>query len=135
MIISLIAAMDQNRVIGKNNDIPWRIPRDWEYVNKTTMGHPIILGRKNFESIGRALPGRRNIILTKEKGYSAEGGEVVHSVEETFSSCDNEEKVFVLVVNRFTNCFYLTLKKCILQKFIMNSRGIPIFLKSTSKNG
>jgi dihydrofolate reductase (trimethoprim resistance protein) len=76
LLISLIAAMDHNRVIGKNNDIPWRLPKEWEYIKKITMGHPIILGRKNFESIGRALPGRRNIILTRDKGYSAEDCEV-----------------------------------------------------------
>ena len=52
--------MDRNRVIGNENDIPWRIPKDWEYVKNITKGHPIILGRKNLESIGRALPDRRN---------------------------------------------------------------------------
>ncbi|HCD5352597.1 TPA: dihydrofolate reductase, partial [Enterococcus faecium] len=73
MKVSLIAAMDKNRVIGKENDIPWRIPKDWEYVKNTTKGHPIILGRKNLESIGRALPDRRNIILTRDKGFTFNG--------------------------------------------------------------
>ena len=63
MKVSLIVAMDKNRVIGKDNDIPWRIPRDWEYVKKITSGHPIILGRKNFQSIGKALSKRKYLII------------------------------------------------------------------------
>lgn len=85
MKVSLIAAMDKNRVIGKENDIPWRIPKDWEYVKNTTKGHPIILGRKNLESIGRALPDRRNIILTRDKGFTFNGCEIVHSIEDVLS--------------------------------------------------
>jgi dihydrofolate reductase len=95
MLISIIAAMDCNRVIGKNNDIPWRLPKDWAYVMKTTMGHPIIMGRKNFESIGKVLPGRRNIILTRDKEYFAEGTEIVHSLEKILISCENEEEIFI----------------------------------------
>lgn len=95
MLISLIAAMDNTRVIGNNNDIPWRLPKEWQYVRKMTMGHPIILGRKNFESIGRALPGRRNIILTRDTNYTAEGCEIAHSVPDAIKLCQNEEEIFV----------------------------------------
>jgi len=95
MIVSIIVAMDINRVIGKENQLPWRLPRELQYVKKTTMGHPIILGRKNYESIGRPLPGRRNIILTRDENFSAEGCEIAHSVEEVYKLCENEEEIFI----------------------------------------
>jgi dihydrofolate reductase len=87
--------MDKNRVIGKNNDLPWRLPKEWQYVKKTTMRHSIILGRKNFESIGKALPGRRNIILTRDTTYSAQGCEIAHSVSDVLAICDGEEEIFI----------------------------------------
>ena len=95
MIVSIIVAMDINRVIGKDNQLPWRLPRELQYVKKTTMGHPIILGRKNYESIGRPLPGRRNIILTRDENFSAEGCEIAHSIEEVYKLCENEEEIFI----------------------------------------
>ena len=93
--ISLIVAMDKNRVIGKDNDIPWRISSDWEYVKNTTKGHAIILGRKNLQSIGRALPDRRNIILTRDKNFNFKDCEIAHSIEAAFKLCENEEEVFI----------------------------------------
>ena len=69
MLISLIAAVAQNGVIGKDNELPWHLPADLQFFKKTTLGHPIIMGRKNFESIGRALPGRTNIVLTRNQNY------------------------------------------------------------------
>lgn len=105
MKVSLIAAMDKNRVIGKENDIPWRIPKDWEYVKNTTKGHPIILGRKNLESIGRALPDRRNIILTRDKGFTFNGCEIVHSIEDVFELCKTKKKFLFSEENRFIICF------------------------------
>ena len=116
--------MDKNRVIGKENDIPWRIPKDWEYVKNTTKGHPIILGRKNLESIGRALPDRRNIILTRDKGFTFNGCEIVHSIEDVFELCKNEEEILFSEENRFIICFSLMLRKCTSQKYIMNSKEI-----------
>ncbi len=112
MKVSLIAAMDKNRVIGKENDIPWRIPKDWEYVKNTTKGHPIILGRKNLESIGRALPDRRNIILTRDKGFTFNGCEIVHSIEDVFELCKNEEEIFIFGGEQIYNLFFLMLRKC-----------------------
>lgn len=95
MIVSIIVAMDKNRVIGKDNKLPWRLPRELQYVKKTTMGHPIIMGRKNYESIGKPLPGRRNMILTRKNNYSAEGCEIVHSVEDVFKMCEGEDEIFI----------------------------------------
>jgi dihydrofolate reductase (trimethoprim resistance protein) len=87
--------MDNNRVIGKDNDIPWRIPRDWDYVKNTTKGHPIILGRKNLQSIGRALPDRRNIILTRDKDFNFKGCEIAHPIKVVFELCEKEEEIFI----------------------------------------
>ncbi len=95
MITSIIVAMDSNRVIGKDNQLPWRLPRELQYVKKTTMGHPIILGRKNYEAIGRPLPGRRNIVMTRDVDYQAEGCEIAHSVEEVYQLCEGEEEIFI----------------------------------------
>lgn len=94
MGISLIVAMDKNRVIGYENDIPWRIPNDWAYVRETTEGSTLIMGRKNFETIGRALPNRRTIILTRDEEYAFEGCETAHSVEHALEMSAGE-KVFI----------------------------------------
>lgn len=81
-MISFLVAMDQNRVIGKDNKLPWHLPADLKYFKELTMGHPIIMGRKTYESIGRPLPGRENIIITRNKDYTAEGCTVIHSISE-----------------------------------------------------
>ncbi|QPA32466.1 dihydrofolate reductase [Thermaerobacillus caldiproteolyticus] len=80
-MISLIVAMDNSRVIGKDNKLPWHLPADLAYFKKVTMGHPIVMGRKTFESIGRPLPGRENIIVTRNRSFQPEGCTVIHSVE------------------------------------------------------
>jgi dihydrofolate reductase len=74
MIISLIAAMDQNRVIGVNNQLPWQISEDLKYFRRVTSGNPVLMGRKTFESIGRVLPNRLNIIMTRRKDFQAPAG-------------------------------------------------------------
>lgn len=95
MIISLIAAMAENRVIGFRNSIPWRISSDQRRFRSITMGHTILLGRVTFEIIGRSLPGRKNIVLTRQKQYRAPGAVVVHSLQEAFAACKGEEELFV----------------------------------------
>jgi dihydrofolate reductase len=96
-MISHIVAMDQNRVIGKDNRLPWHLPADLAYFKKVTMGHAIIMGRKTFESIGRPLPGRENVIVTRNQSFQAEGCTVIHSIEEVcqFAAKRNDE-VFVI---------------------------------------
>ena len=74
--------MARNRVIGRNNALPWRLSEDLKRFKATTLGKPILMGRKTFESIGKPLPGRRNIVLTRDPGWRAEGVDVVRSVEE-----------------------------------------------------
>jgi dihydrofolate reductase len=81
----MIVAMADNNVIGKNNDMPWHLPADLAYFKKITLGKPLIMGRKTFESIGRPLPGRRNIVISRDKSYQAVGIDVVHSVEQALA--------------------------------------------------
>lgn len=96
-MISLIVAMDQNRVIGNNNKLPWHLPADLQYFKKVTMGHPIVMGRKTFESIGRVLPGRENVIVTRNQDFKAEGCVVLYDIAEIKTFADNrDEEVFVI---------------------------------------
>lgn len=82
MKLTMIAAQAENRVIGRNNQLPWYLPEDLKYFKRVTMGKPIIMGRKTYESIGKPLPGRTNIVLTSQPGFSAEGVVVCHSMDE-----------------------------------------------------
>lgn len=95
MQLSIIVAMDRNRVIGKGDALPWHISSDLKNFKNITMGKPIIMGRKTHESIGRPLPGRENIILTRDKTYQVEGCTVLHSMDEIFKHCKNVEEVMV----------------------------------------
>ena len=94
--ITLIAARARNGVIGRNNQMPWKIPGEQAYFKKMTMGHPIVMGRKTWESIGRALPGRRNIVVTRNQSYSAPGAEVAGSLDQALALAGNAEQVFVI---------------------------------------
>ncbi len=101
MDISLIAALSRNRVIGKNNDLPWRLPDDMKYFMETTKGHHVIMGRKNYESIPqkfRPLPDRTNLVLTKQKNFKAPGCMIIHSMEEGIEVAHhaNEKELFII---------------------------------------
>jgi dihydrofolate reductase len=96
MRISLIVAMAENRVIGRHNQLPWRIPADLKHFKALTMGKPIIMGRKTYESIGRPLPGRDNIVITGDTTYRAEGCQVVHSIEEALRSAGGAGEAMII---------------------------------------
>ena len=99
MRLSLIVAMAKNRVIGKENKMPWHLPADFAYYKKTTTGHPVIMGRKTFESIGRPLPARRNIVISRNANFGANGIEVVSSLDAAIKACANRnthEEAFVI---------------------------------------
>ncbi len=90
-LISLIVAMAQNGVIGRDNALPWRLPEDLKRFREFTLGKPILMGRKTFEAIGRPLPGRANLVLTRDRDWRAAGAIPVHSVEEALlqtRTCD-----------------------------------------------
>jgi dihydrofolate reductase len=97
MMISLIVAMDNHRVIGKDNKLPWHLPADLAYFKNVTMGHAIVMGRKTFESIGRPLPGRENIIVTRNRSFQPEGCTVIHSIEDIKQiAAERNDEVFVI---------------------------------------
>ena len=96
MILSLIAAVSENGVIGTGDDMPWHLPADLKYFKRTTVGHPIVIGRKTFESFGsRPLPNRRNLILTRDVEFRADGAEVYGSLEDALAACEGESEVFI----------------------------------------
>jgi dihydrofolate reductase len=98
MIISCIVATARKRVIGKDNAMPWHLPADLAYFKKTTLGHPIILGRKNFEAIGRPLPGRANIIITKDRSFACSNCTITYSIEEAIAEAKkiDQEEIFII---------------------------------------
>lgn len=90
MAISMIAAVGKNLELGKNNDLIWHFKEDMKFFKETTMGHPVIMGRKTFESLPKALPGRKNIVISANPEYKADGAEVVTSVEEAIKLAEAE---------------------------------------------
>lgn len=101
MIISLIAALSQNRVIGKNNDLPWHLPDDMKYFMQTTTGHHVIMGRKNYDSLPekfRPLPNRTNIIVTRQEDFIAPGCAIVNAIEKGIAIAEKagEAEVFII---------------------------------------
>ncbi len=96
MKLSLIVAMANNRVIGIENRLPWHLPADLQHFKKITMGKPILMGRKTYESIGRPLPGRENIVLTRDKTFKPEGCTIYHSIDEALEATKDYEEVMVI---------------------------------------
>jgi len=94
--LTLILARARNGVIGASGGLPWRLPEDLAFFKRTTMGHPIVMGRKTWESIGRPLPGRRSIIVTRDRSYAAAGAEVVHSLDDAVALCSDSDEMFVI---------------------------------------
>lgn len=117
MNVSLIAAMDKNRVIGADNDMPWHLPDDLKFFKANTMNKPVVMGRKTFESIGsRPLPNRRNLVISRNVGFNAQGVEVFHSIEEALKTCVSDEEVIIMGGGQlykqmmpFANKLYVTL--------------------------
>lgn len=98
MIKSIMVARSDNRVIGKNNELVWHMPADLKYFRETTLGHYVVMGRKTYESVNKPLPGRTNVIITRQPNYNREGCTVVHTVEDAFSlgERDGQTEIFIL---------------------------------------
>ncbi|HEX5555307.1 MAG TPA: dihydrofolate reductase [Chitinophagaceae bacterium] len=92
MLLSAITAVGQNNVIGKDNTLPWRLPADMRFFKNTTMGHAVIMGRKTYESFGKALPGRTNIVITRQSDYILTDAMVVHGLEQAILEARETEK-------------------------------------------
>ena len=96
MIISIIVAMDKNRLIGQGNRLPWKLPADMKHFRRLTLGKPVLMGRKTFESIGKPLAKRTNIIVTHNRNYQADGCIVTHSIDEALVVARDHEEVMVI---------------------------------------
>lgn len=95
-MINLIAAMDRNRVIGVDNQLPWHLPVDLKFFKEKTLGHHIIMGRKTFESMGKPLPGRTSVIVTRQHDYRVEGARVVHTLDAALMTTQGDDDVFII---------------------------------------
>ena len=94
--LSIIVAKSRNNVIGSEGNLPWHIPEDLKKFKSITMGKPMIMGRSTFESIGKALPGRKNIVMTRDKEYQAEGISIAHTLEEALILCEQAKEIMVI---------------------------------------
>ena len=95
-LLSLVTAMDSNRLIGQNNSLPWHLPADLAFFKATTMGKPVIMGRKTYVSIGKALPGRQNIVVTRDSSFAAPDCAVATSIDAAISIVDDTEEVMLI---------------------------------------
>ncbi len=129
MILSAIVATAHNGVIGKDNEIPWYLPADFAYFKKTTLNHHIIMGRNCYESIGRPLPKRTNIVVTRNPFYIVSGCVVVHSVEEGLRIAENngEEEVFIIGGGDIYKQTMHLLDKLYLTEVNLNTEGSVFF--------
>lgn len=96
MLISLVAAMSHDRVIGFNGSMPWRLPAELAYFKKITLGKPILMGRRTFTSIGKALSGRRNLVLSRQKNIQLPGCEAFSSLEDALKACHDSEELMII---------------------------------------
>lgn len=115
MKISLIVAMAQNRVIGADNAMPWHLPADLRHFKAVTLGKPVVMGRRTFESIGRPLPGRRNLVITRDPTWQADGVEVAGSLEQALAAVAGCDEVMIIGGGQLyaqaldlADCLYLT---------------------------
>ena len=95
-IISAVVAMSENRAIGLDNQMPWHLPDDLRWFRRQTLGKPVIMGRKTYESIGRLLPGRTTVIVTRQSDYKVEGAKIVHGIQEALAACVQDKHPFVI---------------------------------------
>ena len=98
MILSLLVAAAENNVIGKDNQLPWHLPNDLKYFKNLTWGMPILMGRKTFESIGKPIPGRKSVVITRNADWKHEGVDVVHSIEDAIQKAESfgVKEIFVI---------------------------------------
>ncbi|AOT06962.1 diacylglycerol kinase [Pseudoalteromonas luteoviolacea] len=128
----MIAAMAKGRVIGDDNKMPWHLPADLQHFKKITLGKPVIMGRKTFESIGRPLPGRRNIVITRNAEYQAEGIEVASSTDEALALVDKIDEVMIIGGGNIYNQFLPLCSRLYLTYIELDVEGDTRFPDHTS---
>lgn len=123
MRISIIVAASENDVIGKDNSLIWRLPNDMKHFKQLTTGHAVIMGRRTYESMGRPLPGRKNIVLTRRSDYAAEGCAVVHSEDEALLEAAGHDEVFIIGGGELYRRFWSRADKLYLTRVHVNVEG------------
>ena len=132
--ISMIVARSRNHVIGRDNQMPWKISADLQFFKRVTMGHPVIMGRKTWESIGRPLPGRRNIIVSRNSDYEATGGELVGSLDEALNSLSEFPRVFVIGGEQLVTQAFPKADQLYITEIDMNVEGGDTFFEVPDKS-
>lgn len=127
MTISAVVAVSQNDVIGREGKLPWNLPSEMAYFKQLTMGRPVIMGRKTHESIGRSLPGRKNIVISRDNDYAAEGCEVVHSLDEALAAAADAHEVFIIGGSSIYNLAMPKLDKIYLTRVEATIEGDKFF--------
>ena len=131
--ISIIVAMAQNRTIGINNTLPWRCPEDLKHFKSLTMGHHMIMGRKTFDSIGKPLPGRTTVVVTRNPALKIEGCIVTNSLHDAIAACADDDEIFVVGgADLYTQALPLvsTLYVTEIQRDIAGDAHFPLFGKN-----
>ena len=123
----MIVARSRNHVIGKDNQMPWKISADLQFFKKVTMGYPIIMGRKTWESIGRPLPGRRNIVVSRNVNYLALGAELVGSLEQALDSLKEFKRVLVIGGQQLFNQAFPLADELFITEFEIQVNGDTYF--------
>lgn len=121
--LTAVVAMTPERIIGRAGTLPWHLPEDLAFFKRTTSGHPIVMGRKTYESIGRPLPKRRNIVLTRDESWTAAGVEVIHRPEELEKLPDLDGKVFVIGGSEIYAAFLPELNDLLVSHVFENHAG------------
>ena len=127
MTLTAIVAMTPERVIGRDNRLPWHLPEDLRFFKRATSGHPVVMGRKTFDSIGKPLPARQNIVLTRDHAWSTEGVEVIHDPDELASLQLEEPNVFIMGGAEIYSLFLPLLDELLISWVHGNHRGDTIF--------
>ncbi len=140
-MISLIVAVAENGAIGRNNDLLWHISEDLKYFKSTTTGHPVIMGRKTYESIGRPLPGRRNIVLTRGdmeippiKNPQTTSMEIVHTLEDVFDIAQGEEEFFIMGGGMLYNATFVKADYLYITKIYATAEDADTFFPKVDEN-
>lgn len=133
MVLSAIVAASRNNVIGNKGRLPWNLPDEMAYFRDVTRGHPVIMGRLTHESIGRALPGRQNIVISSQPDYKAEGCQVVHSLEEALAAVKDASEVFIIGGSQIYQAAMSKLDKVYLTRIDAEIEGDKFFELNQSR--
>lgn len=133
MSISIIAAVGKNFELGKNNDLIWHFKEDMRFFKQTTTGHTVVMGRKTFESLPKALPNRRNIVITSDENYNADGAEVITDINDVYRFAENEE-IFIIGGSKIYDEFISDADKIYLTEIDAEDKNADVYFPHFDKS-